>query len=416
MRFYLEIYGCTANQSDGSVIKGVVKNHGHELVETIEQADIVVILTCTVIGTTEQRMISRLKQLQHSNKQIVVGGCMASIQQDVIREISPDAQLLPPRYSQYILDIITGDKPVLKKGSRRNIPKYFDDVTAPISIAEGCMFSCNYCITSLARGELTSRPGGEILRDVLSALEQGCKEIQLTAQDTASYGLDIGIDLGKLLSSICHINGGYKIRVGMMNPFTALKNLDSIIHGYDNPHIYQFLHLPVQSGDDDILKKMNRKYTTEDFLTIIDRFRDKFPDITLSTDVIIGFPTETEGQFQHTIDLLKLVQPDIVNITRYSARPYTKAKNMKGRIDTRVAKQQSKKTTVIVDRISYQKNLNYVGKIHNVLFTKKGRNNTVVGRSDNYKPVVVKEDIKIGEYRRVQIKNATSAYLVGKLI
>ena len=156
----------------------------------------------------------------------------------------------------------------------------------------------------------------EITQDVCSAVKQGCKEIQLTAQDTSSYGLDFESNLGELLPNVSQIKGEYRIRVGMMNPYTVLKNIDSIIEGFDDSKIYKFLHIPVQSGDDDILKKMNRKYTVEDFLEIIKKFREKYPDITISTDVIVGFPTETKQQFQHTIDLLKTIKPDITNITR----------------------------------------------------------------------------------------------------
>jgi tRNA A37 methylthiotransferase MiaB len=172
----------------------------------------------------------------------------------------------------------------------------------------------------------------------------------------------------------------------------------------------------VQSGDNEILNRMNRKYTVENFLEIIKKFREKYPKITVSTDVIVGFPTETDEQFQHTIDLLKTVKPDITNITRYSARPYTKAKNMKGRIKTNVVKERSKILTDLCSTISKEKNLGHIGKKYTILITEKGKNNTFVGRTNNYKPVVLRKKVKIGEIKPVKIIDAASTYLVGSII
>jgi len=361
-------------------------------------------------------MISRLKEFKKTGKKTVVAGCMASIQSDVIESVLPDALLLPPQYSHHIVEILDEQKPVFAQKNKTLFSKYFDDVIAPISIAEGCMFSCSYCITSKARGRLRSFPIDEIKNDVFSAVKKGCKEIQLTAQDTSSYGLDTGLNLGMLLQNVSDVDGDFRIRVGMMNPFTCLKNLDSIINGFDKPKIYKFLHLPVQSGDDIILKKMNRKYTVDDFFEIVKKFRDKFPDITISTDVIVGFPSETDEQFQKTIDLLKTVKPDITNITRYSARPYTDAKTMKGRIGTDISKKRSKTLADLCSRTSKENNNRYIGGKYNILITEKGKNNTFVGRTENYKTVVLKEKIDVGNFTNVIITNAASTYLLGSII
>lgn len=416
MKIYLEVYGCTANKSDASLIKGILRENSHEIVENIDEADSIVLLTCTVIDTTEQRMLSRLRTFKKTGKNVIVAGCMASIQTDLIRSILPDAKLLPPQYSYQIIDILGDKKPSFIDKNKTLFSKYYEDVTAPVSIAEGCALSCSYCITSLARGKLKSYPMDEITQDVCSAIRQGCKEIQLTAQDTSSYGLDCRQNLGELLIELSKIKGDYRIRVGMMNPYTALKNIDSIIKGFDDPKIYKFLHIPVQSGDNDILKKMNRKYTVDDFLGIIKKFREKYPNITVSTDVIVGFPTETDEQFQHTIDLLKTVKPDITNITRYSARPHTTAKTMKGRVKTEVAKERSKILTELCSIISKENNLKHVGKKYNALITERGKNNTFVGRTENYKPIVIKEEVEIGKFIPVKVTEAATTYLVGSII
>jgi threonylcarbamoyladenosine tRNA methylthiotransferase CDKAL1 len=416
MRIYVETYGCTANKSDERLLIGLLKHGHHEIVDDMKDADVLVILTCTVIGTTEQRMLSRLKVFEKTNKKIVVTGCMPTVQADLIKSVAPNAALLPPQYIQYITNIIQGDKPAFLEAKKTMLPKQYESVIAPIMIAEGCRLSCTYCITHFTRGTLRSFPIQEIAADVCSAIKQGCKEIQLTAQDTASYGLDTGTNLGALLTQLYALDGAFRIRVGMMNPTTVQKNLDPILTAYKHSKIYKFLHLPVQSGDDEILKKMNRGYSVKDFTLLVERFRKKIPSLTVSTDVIIGFPTETEEQFNRTMELLKQIKPDIINITRFSARPLTAAKTMKGRIPTQVVKERSKKATEICSKISREKNHEHLGKTYMVLVTEKGKQKTFTGRAENYKQVVLTQPVTIGDIVYVKIIDAAPTYLVGKLI
>jgi len=416
MKAYLEVYGCTANKSDASLVKGILKENNHEIVNNIKNADFIIIHTCTVINTTEQRMLSRLRVFKKTGKKIIVGGCMASIQSELIKSVLPKAILLPPQYSYHILDVLDNKKINFTYKNKTQFFKYYEDIFAPISIAEGCMLSCSYCITSLARGKLRSFPINEITENICSAIKQGCKEIQLTAQDTSSYGLDSGHDLGELLRNISKIKGEFKIRIGMMNPYTCAKNIDSIIEGFNDPKIYKFLHLPVQSGDNNILKKMNRKYDVKDFIDIINKFRERYKDITISTDIIVGFPSETDEQFQHSIDLIKKVKPDVTNITRYSARPYTKAKIMKGRISTEIVKGRSRILSDICSKISKNNNRKYIGKKYTVIIIEKGKKNTFVGRTENYKPVVLKNKTEIGKVLQVKIIDAESTFLLGSII
>ena len=416
MKIFVKVYGCTANKADASLIKGLLLKNNYKLVENSKDADIIIVLTCTVIDTTEQKILSKLKKYKETGKKIIVAGCMASAQSEKIKKILPNAKLLPPQYSHQIIDIIKKEKIVFEEKNKTESPKHFDSITAPISIAEGCMFSCTYCITTIARGKLRSFPITEIKKDVKFAVKNGCKEIQITAQDTSSYGFDSKSDLGKLIKNISQVEGDYRIRIGMMNPFTCLKNLNSIIESYENKKIYKFLHLPVQSGDNTILEKMNRKYTVEDFIKIVKKFRTKYPEITLATDVIAGFPSETDEQFEKTILLLKELKPDITNITRFSARPKTVAKKMKNRINTEIVKKRSKNLTKVCSKISYEQNKKHLDKIYEVLVTEKGKNSTFVGRSGNYKPVVLKENVEIGKTYTVKIKDFANTYLVGSII
>jgi MiaB-like tRNA modifying enzyme len=416
MKVSVEVYGCTANKADANLIKGILKDNQYKIVKQTENADYIVILTCTVIDTTEQRMLSRIKKIKTLGKPVVVAGCMASVRKEKIKQILPDAILLPPQYSHHIIDILKSKDIVLKEKDKTYFPKYYDEIIAPVLIAEGCMFSCSYCITTLARGKLRSFPVDEITNDVTNAIKYGCKEIQLTSQDTSSFGLDIKTNLGELLKKVVKLDLDFRIRIGMMNPFTCLKNLESIIEGFKDFKIYRFIHLPIQSGDNEILKKMNRKYNVEEVELIIEKFRENYPNITLSTDVIVGFPGETEYNFQKTVELLKKIKPDITNITRFSARPGTKAKNMIGRVKTEVVKQRSKILTDICSDISYQQNKKHVGKEYKVLITEKGKSNTFIGRSRNYKPVVIREKIKLGTFKNIEIIEAKPTFLFGSII
>jgi len=415
MNVYLETYGCTANKSDESIAIGILKKEKHKIVDKIEDADILILLTCTVIEATEQRMLSRLRVFKKTNKKIIVAGCMPQVQSELIKSIVPNAPLLPPQRIRYINYIIESKETPFRKEKKKNIPKYFKDFSAPVSIAKGCMFSCTYCITHFARGKLQSFFQDEIIEDVKQAINQECKEILLTAQDTASYGMDTDDNLGCLLKNVCNIEGDFRIRVGMMNPYTAQKNINSILNVYSHKKIYKFIHLPVQSGDNDILKQMNRKYQVEDFEKIVSTFRKTYPKITLSTDIIVGFPGETEEQFERSVRLIKKVKPDNVNITKFSARPLTKAKTMKQRIPTEIVKNRSRKLTKICKDVVKQINSKHIGKKYTVLITKK-EDDAVIGRAENYKPVILHEELKVGEFVSVKIVDSEDIHLVGKLI
>jgi MiaB-like tRNA modifying enzyme len=417
MNIYIETYGCTANKCDESIIKNLLLENYFNITDKIDIADIIIIITCTVINTTEQRMLSRLRFFKNYKKKTIVTGCMASIQSELIKSILPSSIILPTHYIHHIIDVINEVKKInYKLIDKTKFNKYFDGITASISISEGCNFSCSYCITSIARGKLRSFPISEIKNNIELALKQGCRDIQITSQDTSSYGLNSKNNLGILLNNICKIHGEYRIRVGMMNPYSTLKYLNSIINGYNNDKIYKFIHLPVQSGDNEILKKMNRKYNISDFFHIINNFRKKFPIITIATDIIIGFPSETEKQFNNSINLIKKIRPDIVHVTRFSARPNTKAKIFPGRIKTENVKNRSRIISKISKEISSINNKSHIGEIYNVLTTEIGKNNTIIGRTDNYKPVILMDDIKLGEFIKVEIIQSTQNYLVGNII
>ncbi|WGI17418.1 tRNA (N(6)-L-threonylcarbamoyladenosine(37)-C(2))-methylthiotransferase [Methanonatronarchaeum sp. AMET-Sl] len=403
---YFETYGCTTNRAETDVMKGMVKDSGYQLVDSPDKADLVVINTCTVIDKTEKRMLRRIKDFEDKN--VVVAGCLASAQPEDVKEIDGDAILLPPDKVGDLLSYMGGETCYRKWDA----PTHIDGAIGRVQIADGCKGNCSYCITKKARGKLESSPINSVVSRVEKMVHQGVKEIQLTAQDTAAYGLDINTDIATLINKVTGIKGDYKVRVGMMNPFNTKGIEDEIIDLYKNKKVYNFLHLPLQSGSKKILRKMNRSYSPEYFEQLINKYKRKVGG-TVATDIITGFPGETEKDFQKTVDIIKKIEPDIINITRYSPRPGTKAYELK-EIKSSEKKKRSKKMTELRKKYGKQNKKKLIGKQKMVLITKKGKKNTYIGRDIDYNPVVVKNPVKIGKKYKIKLDGFTFAYLTGK--
>ncbi len=346
MKVYIETYGCVANQSDSAIISGLLKEKGFEIVGSPDKSDLNIINTCVVKSPTEQRMKNRIAFLTNVGKPLIVAGCMSVTEQGIINKINSKASMVGPGSIESIVKVVQetlkGEKIVCTGDSGRpkiNLPRIEGGVHIT-QIATGCNNNCSYCIVKLAKGRLQPYPADSIIQDIQDAVKDGCKEIWLTSQDNAAYEYQ-NVRLPELLKKICAIKGDFTIRVGMMNPTYAKGFLGELIEAYKLEKIQKFLHLPVQSGSDNILKLMNRGYTVKDFVGIVERFRKAIPDIYLSTDVIAGFPGETEEDFQETVKLLKTIKPSKVNISKFGARPGTEAAKMK-QIDVKTINERSR--------------------------------------------------------------------------
>ena len=403
MKLYFEAYGCTMNQGESKLMQRWSAQAGHEIVNRPDDADMIIFSGCIVIDHTYRHMMKRLGELKKYGKKMVVSGCLASVFADKVREMVPDSIILPTWEIDKITDYIgvAGEPKPFRWG-----------VIGVIPIAQGCMGNCTYCITKVARRNLKSAPHSWILETAKEMISSGVKEIELTAQDSAVYGIDTGHSLPELMRDINAIEGEFRIRVGMMNPDAASRIMDKLIEAYKLPKVYKFLHLPVQSGDNGVLRDMRRNYTVEEFKDIVERFRDEIPEITISTDIIVGYPTESEEAFMRSLGLIKEIKPNIVNITRFSPRPFTDAYKLKP-ITPRIVKERSRKMTALAMEISMEINSGLVGKRKRVLITEKGKNSTVVGRTDEYVPVVLRHG-KIGEFVDVEIEKGEVGYVVGK--
>ena len=282
-----------------------------------------------------------------------------------------------------------------------------------VEIASGCMSECTFCQTKLAKGDLKSYRIGDIVRQVKTELTDGCKEIWLSSTDNGCYGLDIGEDLSSLINNVSEIPGEFRIRVGMLNPMFMPRIKNNLLKSFENDKVFRFLHVPVQSGSNNVLNNMKRGHTVETFKNVVKEFRTKFGPFTISTDIIVGYPTETEEDFQETVRLLKETRPDIINLSRYSRRPGTVAAEMP-QLDVAEVKRRSKQITDIVNNISLENNKKWIGWEGKVLFD-EDIDGQIKGRNFAYKPIFVKNDAKLDQISTVMITNVTNHSLIGKI-
>ncbi|WP_290900231.1 tRNA (N(6)-L-threonylcarbamoyladenosine(37)-C(2))-methylthiotransferase [Ferroglobus sp.] len=420
MKVYIETYGCTMNQADSDIMRGLLSRE-YAFADSADNADVVIVNTCGVIGFTERKILRRIEEIKRMGKKVIAAGCLARIARKRLE--MADALVSPDnvhRIGEVVKAVLNGKRVEIinvSKVDKAEISgvkcRLNENAIAIVSISEGCLGNCSYCATKIARGRLRSFSIEKIVEEVKRVVEMGYREIQLTSQDTGAYGKDKGYRLPDLLEKIAEIEGDFRVRVGMMNPQHAMEILDDLIEAFKSEKIYKFLHLPVQSGDNKILMDMRRNHTVEDFEEVVRAFRKAFDDVLLSTDVIVGFPTESEESFEKTIELVKRVKPDIVNITRFSPREGTLAAKLKD-IPDWIKKERSRRLTKICEEIGLENNLRFVGKKMRVLVTKRGKNETLLARADSYRPVVLGEG-RIGEFYKAKVVDAKFNYLVGEL-
>ena len=427
VKVYVETYGCALNRADTEIILGILTKRGVKIADSIDDANMIIVNTCGVKSPTEFKILKRLRKLKNSSKPIIVAGCLPKINLEKIKEVLPDyAAILGPdsyeKLPEIISQIINGQRGIIDlEGSplpRLALPYIKTHPTIGIvPISQGCLGNCSYCAVKFARGRLISYSPEEIVKRVKQLLLEGCKEIWITAQDTAAYGFDIGYGLPQLLEDLVKIPYKYRIRVGMMNPAHLKQIVDDLIEVYKSPKIYKFIHIPVQSGSNKILRKMNRKYTVEEFKEIVELLKASLPKLTLSTDVIVGFPGEGEEDFQETVKLLEEIQPDITNVSRFSVRPRTEVEKMNGKLPGWKIKERSRKISKIVRKISLERNLRWIGYVGDALISERGIKGGFIARNFAYKPIVINSrHLTLGSFVKVKVVDASITHLVGKLV
>ena len=419
-KIWVEAYGCSASFSDSEMISGLIVNGGHTLADSSEESDLNVIVTCSVKDATAAKMVHRIKE--SNAKPLVVAGCLPKAEQHTVEKFAENASLLGPnsigKTLQVIKSTLDGQKIVALEDTditKIGLPKIrLNSAIGIVEIASGCMSECTFCQTKLSKGDLKSYRIGDVVRQVKTEISDGCNEVWLTSTDNGCYGLDIGADLPELVNAVSEIDKKFFIRVGMMNPMYMPKIRDGLLKSFESNKVFKFLHVPVQSGSNKVLNDMKRGHTEQTFRDIINKFRDKFEKFTISTDVIVGFPTETEEDFEATLKLLKETKPDIVNLSRYSQRPGTYAAEMR-QIDVTEVKRRSKTAYELINEISEENNKNWIGWEGQVIFDEE-HEDQIRGRNFAYKPIFVKEKPKIGQISTVKIIDATTHSLIGQIM
>lgn len=422
---YIESYGCSASQSEAEIMAGLLEKAGFSVIKNERFADLIIVVTCYVKSNTENKILFRIKQLKdlYPDKKMIIAGCMPEGIYRTIAERFPNASLLS---THHIKDIAQAAKKTLEgkhveylgksEEVKLCLPKIRKNpVIDIVPILSGCNSYCSYCCVRFAKGELFSYPKEMILKEIENSLKQECKEFWITSQDNASYGLDNKSKLPELLDEISAIPGKFFVRVGMVNPKNVLPIASDLIKSYQSNKIYKFLHLPLQSGDNEVLKKMNRGYSVEDFLKIVKEFRKNL-NLQLWTDVIVGFPEETEEQFENTIKIIKEVRPDWTNASRFGLRPNTPANNLR-QLSPETINERSERMSKIIRNISLERNKEWIGWEGPVLISKKGKEqNQWLGRNPAYKLILIESKEKLlGKFVDVKIKEADYAFLAGIL-
>ena len=418
-KIFVEAYGCSASFSDSEMISGLIVNGGHTLVDSSKESDLNVIVTCSVKDATANKMIHRIKSL--NEKPLVVAGCLPKAEKSTVEKFTENASMLGPnslgKTLQVIDSTLRGSQQIALEDtdlSKVGLPKVrLNPAIGIVEIASGCMSECTFCQTKLSKGDLQSYRIGDIVRQVETEIVDGCKEVWLTSTDNGCYGFDIGTDLPTLVNTVVEIPYDFRVRVGMMNPMYMVRIKDRLIDSFDNEKIYKFLHVPVQSGSNKVLNDMKRGHTAETFKDVVQKIRERFSDFTISTDIIVGFPSETSEDFEKTIELLEDTKPDIVNLSRYSARPGTEAAEWE-QLDVSEIKKRSKAVFDLTNQISNKRNKNWIGWKGKVLFNENTEEG-IKGRNFAYKSIFVDQEVKIGQINTVEIVEATNHSLIGRI-
>jgi threonylcarbamoyladenosine tRNA methylthiotransferase CDKAL1 len=403
-------FGCAMNQAESEIIGGLLAERG------LSDADVVVVNTCTVKSPTESKIVRLLRKLEAEGRRVVVAGCLP-----------PARPSLPGEFPLFsFIGVNTGDVVeaveaaasggrlvrVEESDDKSSMPrKRLNPVVGILPIAQGCLGGCSYCQVRNVRGGLKSYGPKRLLAEARGMVASGAREIWVTGQDTGAYGLDIKTSLPELLGELSSLDGDFRIRVGMMNPNHALSMLDELVEAFRSEKIYKFVHVPVQSGDDGVLQDMNRRYSANDYKTVVNAFAKL--DATVSTDVIVGYPTEGGEAFQNTVDLIRETKPDVLNSTRYWPRPGTEAAGLKQLPGSEV-KRRSRIIGEEFKACGLERNKKWVGWRGKALLSEGNPDGTFTARNDWYKPIVLSGS-KLGEDVEVEVEECTYYDLRGRV-
>jgi len=419
----IETYGCTLNQADSDMIEGILRQSGVQTERGTyseeANADYVIINTCTVKKPTEQKILDRIQKMNGKGDKLIVTGCMASANPDRIRKAAPRASIISINNMPEMLPKMLNGNPdtgmlAYKRIDRSQFIYNPMGAIARIPISDGCLSACSFCETKYARGPLNSFSEELILKAISNAVSNGSKEIELASQDTGAYGADKKTDIAYLVSKAADIGGNFRIRIGMLNPEHLHKYIDRLIECYKSDKVYKFIHLPVQSGSDSVLKDMKRNYSIDEFITYIKEIRKKILGISIATDMIVGYPTETEEDFEKSISLLKDIRPAVTNVSKFWERPNATAKRS-GRLSNATIKNRSIRMARLAKAIQYEDLSLAVGTTENVCVTESNQRSNIA-RDRFYRNIALKNREELGADIMVRINGNSSVCLLAEKI
>ena len=443
-KVYVETYGCQMNISDGELMEGILVEKGYEVSTSAEEADVIIVNTCAIREHAEERVLGRVGQLYGIKKErpeVIIGvtGCMAQRLGDNLLQRAPYVDLVmgPDGYRslpEQLERIHIGAKSMPSRSSKKRGPQLAvldldvgenyeglvqrrtSPVSARVPIQRGCDHKCTFCIVPYVRGPEKNRKSSDILNEVREIAEAGRTEVTLLGQTVNSYESD-GVSFHELLRSVARIDGIRRVRFTSPHPNDVTPELLRVMA--EESAICEQLHLPLQSGNDKVLRRMLRRYTVDTFLEKVTLARDLIPDLSLSTDIIVAFPGESEDQFEDTLDLLRQVRFDDAYTYKYSLRDGTPATRFPESDFLSNEEAQIRLTKLIEVHRSIQNDINKgeVGRIEEVLVEKKGRETSqVLGRTRRNKVVAFNASSEIiGTYHQVLLTGTTGATFMGEL-
>ena len=431
-RYYIETYGCQMNVYDSELVANQLKNIGYIETKNLETADIIFLNTCSIREKAEETVHNKLNNLEYlkkKNPNMIIGvlGCMAQNLKNDLLESKPfvDVILGPDSYRK-IPEIIRNRKQNLNHVVDTKLSKYevYNDmfpsrkegINAWISIMRGCDKFCTFCIVPFTRGRERSRPIESIKKEVEDAVKNGFIEVSLLGQNVNSYLTPEG-DFTYLLEELAQINGVKRIRYTSPHPKDMTDDLLYVMKKYDN--ICNYIHLPLQSGSDKILKRMNRTYNSNEFLKLVQKIKAILPNCSLSTDVIVGFPGESEKDFNDTLEVMKIVEFDFAYMFKYSSRPGTKASQFSDQIEEELKQERLLKLIDLQKKTTLNNNMKLIGSIQDIIIEKKSKksNKYWSGRTEGNIWTIIKDSgQKIKDQVAVEITGAEGVTLFGKNI
>ena len=433
LTFFLESYGCSFNTADAETMRAVLRQTGWSEVAAPEAARLIVVNSCTVKDRTTLELRKRLNALRALPQcpAVILAGCAPRVpsQAKEFRDftmLGPDTLEHLPRLAQ---DLLATGLPVScverapSLESRLLLPhERTNPAVEIIPIAQGCLGSCSYCQTVVARGRLHSARPSVILRRMETALEQGVRTFWLTAQDCGAYGLDIGTNLTELMNAVSRTVGvlgaaNVRVRVGMANPDHIGPQIQGFTEALAHPCFFKFAHIPVQCGSDHVLKLMRRPYSVQAFCDQVSALRAVMPEISIATDVIVGFPGETDEDFEETLQLMRLLVPSVINRSRFSARPHTAAARMP-QVPTKTVSARSQRLARLHEKLVAKDLGALLGQtVHAVI--EQG----TLARTDSYKPVALRSaggapppELPPGTHVLVRLTAVSRFHLVGEIL